>query len=210
MKCRTSKSSITARHRRSPPSDKRVQEKRAIWAHQPLSPRPSTMRCPLTDCMSRRYRLPHRYWASSWHMKRKVPSDKEWRMIIDVHAHYVPASLLDALCAERRMFPSIEILGQRDAVRMGFAGQEPTRPVSPRLSDVRQRKEWLAKQRIDRQIVGGWLDIFGYELPPEEGADWCRFMNEHMRESACDVSEFAPLACVPLQSGKLAAEILEH
>jgi aminocarboxymuconate-semialdehyde decarboxylase len=131
-------------------------------------------------------------------------------MIIDVHAHYVPASLLDALFAERRMFPSIQILGERNAVRMAFSGQEPTRPVSPKLSGVGQRKEWLAKQRIDCQIVGGWLDIFGYELPPAEGADWCRFMNEHMRESASDVSEFAPLACVPLQSGKLAAEILEH
>jgi hypothetical protein len=44
-------------------------------------------------------------------------------MIIDVHAHYVPASLLDVLCAERRMFPSIEILGERNAVRMAFCGQ---------------------------------------------------------------------------------------
>jgi aminocarboxymuconate-semialdehyde decarboxylase len=58
--------------------------------------------------------------------------------------------------------------------------------------------------------VGGWLDIFGYELPPEEGADWCRFMNEHMHASASNISAFALLACVPLQSGKLAAEILEH
>jgi aminocarboxymuconate-semialdehyde decarboxylase len=108
------------------------------------------------------------------------------------------------------MFPSIEILGDRNAVRMAFSDQEPTRPVSPKLSDIGQRKEWLAKQRIDCQIVGGWLDIFGYELPPEEGADWCRFMNEHMHASASDISAFALLACVPLQSGKLAAEILEH
>src|ERR1700688_1298238 len=131
-------------------------------------------------------------------------------MIIDIHAHYVPASLLDALCAHRGKFPSIEILGERDAVRMAFAGQEPTRPVSPKLSDIGQRKEWLARQRIDCQVVGGWLDIFGYELPPAEGADWCHFMNEHLCASASGVSEFAPLACVPLQSGKLAAEILEH
>ena len=130
-------------------------------------------------------------------------------MIIDVHAHYVPGSLLDAICANRRMFPSINVLGERNAVRMAFAGGDPTRPVSPKLSDVGQRKEWLKKQRIDCQIVGGWLDIFGYELPPAEGADWCRFMNEHMRSGASALREFAPLACVPLQSGRLAAEILE-
>src|ERR1700682_1276117 len=121
-------------------------------------------------------------------------------MIIDVHAHYVPESLLDALSAQRRMFPSIEILGERSAVRMAFAGKEPTRPVAATRSDMAQRKEGLGKQRIDRQVVGGWLDIFGYELPPAEGADWCRFMNEHMRASASGVSELGPLACVPSQS----------
>ena len=131
-------------------------------------------------------------------------------MIIDVHAHYVPDSLLDEIHANRRMFPSINILGERNALRMAFAGGEPTRPISPKLSDVGQRKEWMSKQRIDCQVVGGWLDIFGYKLPAAEGADWCRFMNEHMLKSASVVSEFAPLACVPLQSGKLAAEILEN
>jgi len=28
----------------------------------------------------------------------------------------------------------------------------------------------MDEQRIDRQVVGGWLDMFGYELPAEEGA----------------------------------------
>jgi aminocarboxymuconate-semialdehyde decarboxylase len=129
-------------------------------------------------------------------------------MIVDVHAHYIPASVLDALCANRRMFPSVAVLGERNAVRFAFAGQEPTRPVMPKLSDMAQRKEWLTKQRIDRQVVGSWLDIFGYELPAEEGADWCRFLNEHMRAAASEVSAFVPLAYVPLQNGKLAAGIL--
>lgn len=131
-------------------------------------------------------------------------------MMIDTHAHYVPASLLDLLCTNRRMFPSIEVIGDRKAVRIAFAGQQPTRPVSPKLSDVPQRREWLAQQKIDVQVVGGWLDIFGYELPPPEGRDWCRLMNEHMRASAAEVDQFAPLACVPLQSGKLAAQVLEE
>jgi aminocarboxymuconate-semialdehyde decarboxylase len=131
-------------------------------------------------------------------------------MIIDTHAHFVPTSLLDLLCANRRMFPSIEIVGDRNAVRMAFAGQSPTRPVAPKLSDVSQRRDWLAKQRIDVQVVGGWLDIFGYELAAEEGRDWCRLMNKHMKAAAAEIAEFAPLACVPLQSGKMAAEVLEE
>lgn len=131
-------------------------------------------------------------------------------MIIDVHAHYVPAGLIEALGTERRLFPSVKVLEDGGGVRMAFAGQGPTRPVSPRLSDLGQRREWLAAQGIDRQVVGGWLDIFGYELPPDEGADWCRFMNEHLLSGAAGAAALAPLACVPLQSGRLAAAVLEE
>lgn len=131
-------------------------------------------------------------------------------MIIDAHAHFVPSTLIETLRAERRLFPSVKVLEDTGGVRMAFAGQEPTRPVSPKLSDIEQRKTWLAGQRIDRQIVGGWLDMFGYELPPDEGADWCRFMNEQMLSGARQLDALAPLACVPLQSGALAAAVLEE
>jgi len=47
--------------------------------------------------------------------------------------------------------------------------------------------------------------MFGYELPPEEGADWCRFMNEELLSGVRQLDALAPLACVPLQSGKPAA-----
>jgi aminocarboxymuconate-semialdehyde decarboxylase len=82
--------------------------------------------------------------------------------------------------------------------------------VAAKLSDLAQRQAWLREQRIDRQVVGGRLDMFGYELPPEEGADWCRFMNEHMLKGAALLPAFAPLATVPLQRGDLAARILEE
>jgi len=38
--------------------------------------------------------------------------------------------------------------------------------------------------RDDHQLVGGWTDVDGYELPGEEGADLARFYNEHMRRDA--------------------------
>jgi aminocarboxymuconate-semialdehyde decarboxylase len=129
-------------------------------------------------------------------------------MIIDSHAHFVPAALLEALRSERRLFPSVKVTAEGNATRMAFAGAAPTRPVAPRLSDMKQRKEWLGAQGIDCQVAGGWLDIFGYELPPEEGADWARFMNEAMLEGANDLASLKPLATVPLQSGALAARVL--
>jgi aminocarboxymuconate-semialdehyde decarboxylase len=131
-------------------------------------------------------------------------------MIIDAHAHLVPAALLDALRTERRLFPSVKAITEGGGLCLAFAGQRPTRPVAPKLSDLAQRKAWLESQRIDRQVVGGWLDMFGYELPPQEGADWCRFMNEHLLSSAAALDALTPLACVPLQNGKLAAEVIEE
>jgi aminocarboxymuconate-semialdehyde decarboxylase len=131
-------------------------------------------------------------------------------LIIDTHAHVVPAAFLDTLRSERRLFPSVTVTKDGPQTRMAFAGGAPTRPVAPRLSDMAARKAWLGAQGIDCQVAGGWLDLFGYELPPEEGADWARFMNEAMLANAKDFPAVKPLASVPLQNGKLAARVLEE
>lgn len=131
-------------------------------------------------------------------------------MIIDTHAHVVPGSLIETLRAERRIFPSVRLLAEGGATRMAFAGEPPTRPIAPRLSDLKAREQWLAQQRIDHQVVGGWTDVYGYELPAEEGADWARFFNEHLRKDANTLAALTPLATVPLQTGGLAARVLEE
>ena len=95
---------------------------------------------------------------------------------IDVHAHYVPQSLLDDLKAQKRLFPSVKTQEEKGLLALAFCGGTFTRPVMGRLSDIAHRKTWLAEQRIDKQVVGGWLDMFAYELPAEEGADWSRFL----------------------------------
>src|SRR5579863_7338419 len=130
---------------------------------------------------------------------------KEVVLIIDTHGHFVPASFLDGLATQRRLFPSVKVINEKPGMRFVFGGAAPTRPVGPLLVDLGKRKE-----RVDRQLVGSWLDIFGYELPPEEGADWCRFMNECTLKDIKALPALAPLACVPLQSGKLAARVLEE
>jgi aminocarboxymuconate-semialdehyde decarboxylase len=131
-------------------------------------------------------------------------------MIIDTHAHVVPGSLIEALRAERRIFPSVRLIADGGTTRMAFAGEAPTRPITPRLSDLEDRKEWLARQKIDHQVVGGWTDVYGYELPGAEGADWARFLNEHLLNEAASLAALTPLATVPLQDGALAARVLEE
>src|SRR5947199_6572324 len=67
---------------------------------------------------------------------------------------------------------------------------------------------WMDKNGIDHQLVGGWLDSFGYELPTGEGLAWSRFYNDCLKEELGDETRFTPLATVPLQHGGLAAEVL--
>jgi len=63
-------------------------------------------------------------------------------------------------------------------------------------------------QGIDRQVVGGWLDMFGYELPAAEGERWSRLANEHLKAQADSERRLIPLATVPLQDGGRAAQVL--
>ncbi len=128
-------------------------------------------------------------------------------MIIDCHAHLVPSSLLDAIRQQAASFPSVRIT---DEGGFAFKGGKPTRPVAKGLTDVAARLKWMDEQGIERQVVGGWLDMFGNDLPPEEGARWSRLANEHMAAAGKAQPRFIPLATVPLQDGAKAAEVLRE
>jgi aminocarboxymuconate-semialdehyde decarboxylase len=131
-------------------------------------------------------------------------------MIIDVHAHYLPRAALEQFEANKSRFPSIAVTKSDAGYRLSFAGGELTRPVSPKLQDLNDRKQWMDKNSIDHQLVGGWLDSFGYEIPAGEGAAWSRYLNQHMLEGLKSEPRFTALATVPLQDGKLAAEVLDE
>jgi len=129
-------------------------------------------------------------------------------LVIDIHAHFVPKLLVERFDANSAAFPGVKIIRDASGVRMQFPGGEPTRPISPKLSDLADRRAWMDKNGIEHQLVGGWLDSFGYELPPLEGLAWSRFYNECLREDLREETRFTPLATVPLQDGKLAAQVL--
>jgi aminocarboxymuconate-semialdehyde decarboxylase len=130
-------------------------------------------------------------------------------MIIDCHAHLVPPSLLDAIRGEKDKFPSVRLIEEGGSLGFAFAGNKPTRPVSKPLTDIAARLQWLDTNKIERQVVGGWLDMFGYEIPAEEGDRWSRLINAHLARTATDQPRFIPLATVPLQDGARAAEVLK-
>ena len=104
------------------------------------------------------------------------------RMIIDVHGHLVPPDLLATIRKESGRFASLRLVEDGAGLAIAFAGGKPSRPIMKGLSDVAGRLAWMAKRGIDRHVVGGWPDWFGYELPAAEGEAWCPAVQ---RRAAC-------------------------
>jgi len=131
-------------------------------------------------------------------------------MIIDCHAHLAPPDLIAAIGKEADAFPDLKLAHDGGSFGFSFAGGKATRPVAKPLSDLAGRLKWMDDQKIERQVVGGWLDMFGYELPAEQGARWSRLINAHLMQAAKDQPRFIPLATVPLQDGAQAAAVLRE
>ncbi|MBV9552472.1 MAG: hypothetical protein JO032_06735, partial [Alphaproteobacteria bacterium] len=72
-------------------------------------------------------------------------------MIIDTHAHVVPATLLEVLKTEKRLFPSVKLHADGPAPRLEFGDGGLGRPIQPRLSDLAQRRDWLDQAGVDHQ-----------------------------------------------------------
>ena len=130
-------------------------------------------------------------------------------MIVDCHAHLVPPELLAAIRKDAAKFPNVRLIEDGGSLALAFAGGKPTRPVSKPLSDIAGRVAWMAKQGIDRQVVGGWVDMFGYELPGAESEAWSRLANDALLAATKAEPRFVPLATVPLGDGARAAGVLK-
>jgi aminocarboxymuconate-semialdehyde decarboxylase len=129
---------------------------------------------------------------------------------VDIHAHLVPKSLLDDLSAGRLSFPSVDVRSHESTHVVSFNGGTPTRPIAPGLTDPGARTRWMDQNGIGRQVVGGWLDIFGYELAADEGAEWAQLLNERILEATADDDRLSCLGTVPLQDPERAAQTIRE
>jgi aminocarboxymuconate-semialdehyde decarboxylase len=133
-------------------------------------------------------------------------------MPIDVHAHYVPPQLIDAVTARGkdigvRLVPSD---GAPPALVFDYGFK--ARPFFPRLIEpVGERRAWLDAQRIDLQVVGTWPDIFGYGLGVDACVAWHRMLNNTLAAWCADNADrFAWIGSVPLVEADAAAEEVER
>ncbi len=134
-------------------------------------------------------------------------------MPIDVHAHYVPPSILETVEGRAREFGlSVVKHPPSCACAFHFDYGLKVRPFFPKLVEpVERRLGAMAQQGVNRQVLSSWCDIFGHALPREQSAAWHRFLNQHLAD-LCDNDgrHFSMLASVPFPHAQDSAAELEH
>jgi aminocarboxymuconate-semialdehyde decarboxylase len=134
-------------------------------------------------------------------------------MSIDVHAHYIPSSVMNRVKEEGSDF-GVELaasMPEGPQLKLG-AGSAPGRPIIKELMELDQREKGFKQQDLRHQVLSTWLDIVGYNLTVEQGCRWSRLLNRAMADELKQrrrEGRFTGIATVPLQSGEKAAEELE-
>ena len=102
--------------------------------------------------------------------------------------------------------------GTASTPALEFAYGFKVRPFFPKLIETAaQRVAWLNSQRLDRQFVATWPDIYGYGLPRAQCSAWHGVLNDTLA-SWCDENAARMLfvASVPLPNANDAAAELER
>jgi aminocarboxymuconate-semialdehyde decarboxylase len=134
-------------------------------------------------------------------------------MPIDVHAHYVPPSVVEEVEPQAARFGlSVVRHPPSCACALHFNYGLKVRPFFPKLIEpVCDRMAAMEKQGVTRQVLSCWADIFAYGLPLQQAAEWHRFLNEHLAKlCASKPDQFSLLASVPLPYAQESAAELDY
>jgi aminocarboxymuconate-semialdehyde decarboxylase len=134
-------------------------------------------------------------------------------MPIDVHAHYVPPSLVDGLASRASDF-GVSVIDHPPtcSCALHFDFGLKVRPFFPRLIEpLDKRIAAMAQQGVHRQVLSTWTDISAYGMPRQRAIAWHQYLNDHLAR-VCELQpeRFAMLASVPLPYPEEAAAELER
>jgi len=134
-------------------------------------------------------------------------------MVIDAHAHYVPPKIVERLREDGARY-GISVVDQPPpaCACLHFHYGLKCRPFFSRLLESsEERLASMHKQGVDRQVIAGWVDVFGHGLDLEQGTAWHRLMNEQLA-SFCQQQpgHFSFLASGHMPDAASAARELEH
>jgi aminocarboxymuconate-semialdehyde decarboxylase len=133
-------------------------------------------------------------------------------MPIDVHAHYIPETVVEALDRHGSRY-GISIVETAPACHaLEFSYGLRVRPFFEKLiEEPARRMAGMAAIGIDRQILSTWMDILGYGLDAERGAAWHRLLNETLAAfTSRHPAHFSLLASGYLPDATRAARELEY
>lgn len=129
---------------------------------------------------------------------------------IDVHCHYVPEAILDAIRSRGREH-SIEVVEGPSGTSVSFAGRAATGPLPTGMLDLENRIRWMDERGIELQVLSCWMDFSAYLLDPGPGAWLAGSLNDLTAEAVSTRADrFRAMAAVPLQAPEAAAEELER
>jgi aminocarboxymuconate-semialdehyde decarboxylase len=118
---------------------------------------------------------------------------------IDVHAHLVPPTLIEAV-----RDGGVAGLSVRDTPRgPALVSGDAQLGFPPGMIDVTARLEWLDAQQIGTQWVSPWLDLFTWsELDPATARSWAATVNRHLAEAtAANPDRLRPVPFLTLAAG---------
>lgn len=124
---------------------------------------------------------------------------------IDVHAHYLPPSLIrDA----QEDFPGVSVVEEDGKVRLGKAGQE--RAFPPALASLDDISAWMDQTRIDGAVLSGWGEIFLHDPVRADAGAWHQRMNERLLEDLDGHDRFVGAPSLPLEDPAASTRLIEQ
>jgi aminocarboxymuconate-semialdehyde decarboxylase len=131
-------------------------------------------------------------------------------MVIDCHAHTVPAALLDDLSSRADGIHGFTARRADDGWLVQQPGEADPLQLSVKMVDAELRDKWRADQDVSAQVMSPWMDIQPTAaMRPAEARDWARRLNAAMVELAADEDQ-PVLATVAAHEPDAAAEDLRE
>jgi len=129
---------------------------------------------------------------------------------IDIHHHYVPASLLEEAKRHGNSL-GVELSETKEGEKaLSFAGA-PKFVLHPNLPAVEARLAMMQESKLAMAALESHTATLGYQLSGEQGESWSRLYNEGIKELIQKHPDrFVGIAAVPLQDPPRAAKVLEH
>jgi aminocarboxymuconate-semialdehyde decarboxylase len=130
---------------------------------------------------------------------------------IDIHAHLLPPSAMNALKVDGRWYGSTIELGERGNPVLVTNGRKRALGADSHIIDLDGRVSEMDRLRVDTQVLSLVPLLFGYDLPGGDAVALARDTNDEIAGYVRDrPGRFLGLASLPLQDTDAAIAELER